>query len=79
MPANATANSVSSKGLVKTGQFRPARRGSPGGSAVISTAGHTPGKCRIWKDHVMKRNTESWAFPQPEQNPYQYEESCDII
>jgi len=43
------------------------------GSAVISTAGHTPGKCRIWKDHVMKRNTEAWAFPQPEQNPYQLE------
>lgn len=43
------------------------------GSAVISTAGHTPGKCRIWKDQLMKRNTESWAFPQPEQNPYQLE------
>jgi len=43
------------------------------GAAVISTAGHTPGKCKIFGDHVMKRGTEKWAFPQPEQNPYQLE------
>ena len=43
------------------------------GSAVISTAGHTPGKCKIFGDQLMKRGTEKWAFPQPEQNPYQLE------
>lgn len=43
------------------------------GSAIISTAGHTPGRCRIFKDHLMKRGTHAWAFPQPEENPYQLE------
>src|SRR5690606_25056169 len=43
------------------------------GSAIISTAGHTPGKCRIFRDQLMKRGTETWAFPQPEDNPYQLE------
>lgn len=43
------------------------------GSAIISTSGHTPGICRTYKDHLMKRGTESWAFPQPEPNPYQNE------
>ena len=43
------------------------------GSAIISTSGHTPGVCRTYKDHLMKRGTESWAFPQPEPNPYQTE------
>lgn len=45
------------------------------GSAVISHSGHTPGRCRIYGDHVMKRGTEKWAFPQdpPEPNPYQTE------
>ncbi|RYD36745.1 MAG: Gfo/Idh/MocA family oxidoreductase [Verrucomicrobiaceae bacterium] len=43
------------------------------GSAIISTSGHTPGRCRIFKDQIMKRGTEVWGFPQPEQNPYQLE------
>jgi predicted dehydrogenase len=45
------------------------------GSAVISHHGHTPGVCRIYGDHLMKRRTEKWAFPQdpPEPNPYQLE------
>ena len=43
------------------------------GSAVISTFMHTPGKCRIYKGHVMTADNVSWAFPQPEPNPYQLE------
>ena len=40
---------------------------------AISTSGHTPGVCRTYKDQLMKRGTETWAFPQPEPNPYQTE------
>lgn len=45
------------------------------GSAIISHSGHTPGRCRIYGDLLMKRGTEKWAFPQdpPEPNPYQTE------
>jgi hypothetical protein len=43
------------------------------GSAVISTAGHTPGKCRIFKGQNFTRGDMTWAFPQPEKSPYQYE------
>ena len=40
------------------------------GSAVISTVAHTPAKCRIFKGHDMTRANLTWAFPQPEPNPY---------
>jgi len=43
------------------------------GSAVISTSGHTPGKVRTYKGHRMEKADLLWAFPQPEQNPYQLE------
>jgi predicted dehydrogenase len=43
------------------------------GSAIISTAGHTPGKVRIFKGQRDNRREVVWAFPQPEQNPYQLE------
>ena len=43
------------------------------GSAIISTSGHTPGRCRIFPNQLMRRGTETWAFPQPEENPYQLE------
>jgi len=43
------------------------------GSAVISTAAHTPGKVRIYSGQRMNRKNLTWAFPQPEQNPYQLE------
>lgn len=44
------------------------------GSAVISTSGHTPAKCRIYKGQMIDdKGSLSWAFPQPEQNPYQLE------
>ncbi len=43
------------------------------GSAVISTHVHTPAKCRIYKGHNQVRENLTWAFPQPEPNPYQLE------
>jgi predicted dehydrogenase len=43
------------------------------GSAVISTAAHTPGRVRIYKNHNMTSDSLVWAFPQPEPNPYQLE------
>ncbi|MGV3484978.1 MAG: Gfo/Idh/MocA family protein [Planctomycetaceae bacterium] len=43
------------------------------GSAVISTASHTPAKCRIYKGQSMDKANITWAFPQPEPNPYQLE------
>jgi predicted dehydrogenase len=43
------------------------------GSAVISTASHTPAKCRIYKGQKFTRDDVVWAFPPPEPNPYQIE------
>ena len=55
------------------------------GSAVISTLSHTPGMTRIYKGQKMPTITSRkqlplaedpnlvWAFPQPEQSPYQLE------
>jgi len=43
------------------------------GSAVISTAAHSPAKCRIYKGHNMATNNMTWAYPQPEPSPYQLE------
>lgn len=43
------------------------------GSAVISTAAHTPAKPKIFKGHNMTPENQTWAFPQPERNPYQLE------
>lgn len=43
------------------------------GSAIISTFMHTPAKCRIFKGHSFTRADMTWAFPQPEPNPYQLE------
>jgi hypothetical protein len=34
---------------------------------------HTPAKCRIFKGHAVNRADMTWAFPQPEPNPYQVE------
>jgi predicted dehydrogenase len=50
------------------------------GSAVISTSGHTPGKVRTWKNYDMS-GAPSWAFPQPEPNPYrtEWEDLVDAI
>ncbi|MDB5352255.1 MAG: putative dehydrogenase [Planctomycetota bacterium] len=44
------------------------------GSAVISSASHSPARCRIYKgQHIGKRKELVWAYPQPEPNPYQLE------
>ncbi len=43
------------------------------GSAVISTASHTPGKVRTYKGYDFEKADLIWAFPQPEPNPYQME------
>ncbi|AMV34510.1 Inositol 2-dehydrogenase/D-chiro-inositol 3-dehydrogenase [Pirellula sp. SH-Sr6A] len=44
------------------------------GSAVISTAAHTPAKCRIYSgQNIGKRSELVWEFPQPEKSPYQLE------
>ncbi|MEX2288602.1 MAG: Gfo/Idh/MocA family oxidoreductase [Planctomycetaceae bacterium] len=43
------------------------------GSAIISTAGHSPAECRIYKGYRIKKDELAWAFPQPEPNPYQVE------
>jgi len=43
------------------------------GSAIISTASHTPGKVRTFHGHNFTRAAMAWAFPQPEPSPYQLE------
>lgn len=43
------------------------------GSAVISLAGHVPSKSRLFKNQDMTDANVTWAFPQPEPNPYQME------
>jgi predicted dehydrogenase len=43
------------------------------GLAVVSTASHTPAKCRIYDGHNFDDQRMRWAFPQPEPNPYQVE------
>lgn len=43
------------------------------GVAVISTASHSPAKCRIFDGHSMEKEEQLWGFPQPEPNPYQLE------
>lgn len=43
------------------------------GAAIISASAHTPGRVRIFRGHNMTKDELVWAFPQPEQNPYQLE------
>ena len=44
------------------------------GSAVITTAAHTPGKVRTFRGHDFDSKADLlWAFPQPEESPYQLE------
>lgn len=42
-------------------------------SAIVSTSGHTPGKVRTFDGQLQDRKNVVWAYPQPEQNPYQLE------
>jgi predicted dehydrogenase len=43
------------------------------GSAVISSNSHSPARCRIYKGQKFTRSDITWAYPQPEPNPYQTE------
>jgi hypothetical protein len=44
------------------------------GSAVISSAAHTPAKCRIYKGQKFTKSELAWRFPtDDEPNPYQLE------
>jgi predicted dehydrogenase len=43
------------------------------GCAVISSNSHTPARCRIYKGQSFARKDLTWAYPQPEANPYQIE------
>jgi predicted dehydrogenase len=43
------------------------------GLGIISTSGHAPSKCRIYKGQKIAKDDLQWAFPQPERNPYQLE------
>jgi predicted dehydrogenase len=43
------------------------------GLGIITTSGHTQGKCRIYKSQNISKKDLVWAFPQPEPNPYQME------
>jgi predicted dehydrogenase len=43
------------------------------GLAVISSNSHSPARSRIYKHQRMTRNDITWAYPQPEPNPYEVE------
>jgi predicted dehydrogenase len=45
------------------------------GAAIISISGHTPSRCRIFKDqHITRRSEDAvWRFPGEEPDPYQLE------
>ena len=57
------------------GEFASYAHGSKG-SAVISSSGHSPARCRMYKgQNIKKRDDLVWQFPQnpPEPDPYQLE------
>ena len=43
------------------------------GLAIVSTASHSPAKCRTYRGHNLDENQLIWKYPQPERNPYQIE------
>lgn len=43
------------------------------GSGVVSTSGHTPGKVKLFSGQRQNRREITWAYPQPEKNPYKLE------
>ena len=53
-------------------EFASYAQGSKG-CAVISTAGHYPAKCRIYKGQKFDKDQLAWAYPPDEPNPYQTE------
>lgn len=54
------------------GEFASYAHGSKG-SAVISTAGHIPAMCRIYKGQNFVKPELVWHYDKPEPNPYQVE------
>jgi predicted dehydrogenase len=42
-------------------------------AAVISTSGHSPARCRIFRGQNINRTDLAWAYRQPEPSPYQLE------
>ena len=54
------------------GEFASYAHGAKG-TAVISTSGHSPGRVRIFKGQNFAKEDQTWAYPQPEQSPYQLE------
>ncbi len=51
------------------------------GLGIVSTSGHSPGRCRTFKGHKITRQNMLWAYPQPEKNPYalEWEDLIDAI
>ena len=43
------------------------------GSAVISTASHSPAKCKIYSGQLMTKANLQWQYPPNEPSPYQLE------
>jgi predicted dehydrogenase len=43
------------------------------GCGVISTSGHHPARCRLYKGQRFVKDELTWAFPPEEPNPYQLE------
>lgn len=43
------------------------------GSAIISTSGHTPARCRMYKGQNFTKANQIWSYPGEEPNPYQLE------
>ena len=43
------------------------------GSGIVSSSGHTPGKVRIFSGQDQIKKDVTWAYPQPEKNPYDLE------
>ena len=43
------------------------------GSAVISTSGHSPAKCKLFKGQSLAKKDQIWQFGKNEPNPYQLE------
>lgn len=48
------------------------------GSAIISTSSHRPSRARMYTGQRFHKDELSWAYPQPEPNPYR-EEWNDLI
>ncbi len=51
------------------------------GLGIVSTSGHSPGRCRTFQGHKIARQNMLWAYPQPEKNPYalEWEDLMDAI